>query len=55
MRPSAPVGLLFGIAAAATAAAQATWTVSAAGGAQFTTLLAAVQAANDGDTILVAP
>lgn len=34
---------------------QTTWTVNASGGAQFTTLLAAVQAANDGDTILVAP
>jgi hypothetical protein len=35
--------------------AQTTWTVDAQGGANFTTIQAAVQAAQDGDVVLVAP
>lgn len=47
--------LVFAACTARAGVAQTTWTVDAAGGAQFTTIAAAVQAASDGDTILVLP
>ena len=53
--PSTFLRALSFFVASASLSAQTTWTVCASGGAQFSTLAAAVAVASDGDTILCLP